>query len=286
MKQLNWSTLKYMAVSPALLRWRVDHPRPETDALRLGRAIHCAVLEPKEFPKRWIVPNKCGTPKKSGGKCENPGVLLHRGWWYCRVKGHAPIEAKSVDDVPEGIEVLTQEGFELAKLCGDNVLKHKLAAKTLAGGKYEESIEWEDPTTGIACRGRLDCLQPQEVVDLKSTRKETPREIEVEFARLLHHGQIAWYHDGAIAAGLIPKDAPNPLIVVVTNVEPYDVAVFCIPDVTLEAGRRLYRDLIRRYANCQAAELWPGIGPDLLGLELPPWAEGMTMAMREEMEEF
>lgn len=282
MKRLNWSTLKHIAVSPALLKWRVEHPRPDTPALRLGRAIHCAILEPDKFDGRWIVPNKCGVPKKAGGKCENPGVLLHRGWWYCRLKNHAPIEHKDVDELPEGTEILTQEDMELAKTCGRNVLEHKIAGPMLQGGKCEESIEWEDPLTGIACRGRLDCLKPEEVVDVKSSRKETPREFELDAARNLYHGQIAWYHDGAIAAGRLPKDAANPVIIMVSTVEPYDVAVLGITQPTLEAGRNLYKSLIRKYAECQDAEYWPGIGPDLMSLELPRWAEGMEVPELEE----
>ena len=279
MKRLNWSTLKHMAVSPALLKWRVEHPRPDTPALRLGRAIHCRILEPKKFVNRWITTEPCSAQKKNGERCGSGGSLYDKGKWYCKVKGHAP---KGSKEAPPDVEVLAPEELELAKICGQNVLNHKVAAEMLEGGKFEESVEWENPETGITCRGRLDCLKPSEVIDLKSSRKETPRQFELDAARNLYHGQIAWYHDGAMQAGRIPQDAANPAIIMVSTAEPYDVAVFAVTDPVLEAGRNLYRDLLRRYAECQTADYWPGIAPDLIGLDLPNWAEGMRVPETEE----
>src|SRR5262245_29847218 len=90
-KRLNWSTLKHMAVSAKLLKWRMEHPEPETPALVLGTAIHCAVLEPQEFQKRWIVAGSCAAiAKTSGQPCTSQGSLFLDGKWYCKVKGHAP----------------------------------------------------------------------------------------------------------------------------------------------------------------------------------------------------
>jgi len=91
----------------------------------------------------------------------------------------------------------------------------------------------------------------------------------------LYFGQLAFYHDGAVQSGRLPKDAKLPCIVAVSTVEPYDTMAFRVSAETLEAGRILCRDLIRRYEQCLAAKLWPGIAPDLQTLELPNWAPGM-----------
>ncbi len=44
---------------------------------------------------------------------------------------------------------------------------------------------------------------------------------------------------------------------------------------TLNSGRNLYRRLLRLYEQCMAADWWPGVAPELLSLELPPWAQEM-----------
>lgn len=271
MERLNWSTLKFLAVSPALLRWRIEHPQPDSPALRLGRAIHCFVLTP-ELAAGWVAASSCAATTKAGAPCSADGSLYLDGKWYCRVRGHAPATA---GPPPDGIEVLDGESLALARLCAQRVREHPVASRTLTGGAAEESLEWT--MDGVACRGRLDYLRDY-VVDLKSTRTETRREFAREVAQHLYHAQVAWYSDGAVAAGRLPSPAPTPRLISVSTAEPYDVAVYeCGPEV-IEAGRVVYRELLRRYAECLAAGWWPGHTPDLQWLDLPQWADGMRAA--------
>lgn len=281
--RLNWSTLKLIDVSPRLLRWRAEHPLPDSDALKLGRAIHCLILEPEQYAKRWATAGPCIAVKKSGEVCGSQGSLCARGIgadldvlaWYCRVKGHAPPDAGTL---PEGIESITAEQSETAKICAKMIAEHPVAAETLRSGHREEALEWTDPSSGVACRGRLDFLRADYVVDLKTTCKETPREFMADAYRKLYHGQLAWYHYGAIAAGRLPKDAPPPRIVTVETTEPYDVAVYEFTPVVLEAGRMKCRELLNRWIECRDAEWFPGHSPDLREFEIPRWADEMQAA--------
>lgn len=272
--RMNWSSLKHIAISPALFKWRVEQPQEDTAALKFGRALHCLILEPTQFDRRWVVAAPCTAIKKSGEICGSTGSLYMAGAWFCKVRGHAPDGA---GDPPEGIESITPDQREIARFCAARIAAHAVASETLSDGRTEEALEWTDQFTGIACKGRLDFLRHR-VVDLKTSCMETSREFLNDAASRLYHGQIAWYHDGAIAAGRLPDDAPRPRIVAVSNVEPYDVAVYEFDETSLEAGRIVYRDLLRRYIECDAADWWPGHSPDLLPFELPPWAEGMRAA--------
>lgn len=272
-RRLNWSTLKHIATSPRLMKWRVEHPMKDSEALIMGRSIHCAILEPEKFDGRWIQVSTCGATTGKGEPCKSEGSLYSDGKWFCKVKGHAPAGAMSSPG--EGIEVITAEGIELTRLCAESVAAHGPASKILKGGKAEQGMEWTDPETGIECRGRVDYLRPDDLVDLKTTRRETIREFTADAARMLYHGQLAWYMDGAIAAGRLPKDAGLPYVVAVSTAEPYDVAAFQLSEISLEAGRILVRDLVKKYQQCVAADLWPGVAPDLAVLDLPAWAPGM-----------
>ena len=253
------------------MKWRIDHPQEDTPALKLGRALHSALLEPETFEKVWVVSSACAATKKSGEPCSAAGSLYLDGAWYCKVKGHAPAGA---GDLPEGIESIDAKERELAKVCAQRIGEHRIASDTLRGGKAEEALEWTDEETGIACRGRLDWLRPDYVVDVKTTRTETPREFVQDAARMRYHGQLAWYHFGAIAAGRLAVDAPPPRIVAVSTSEPYDVAVYEFVPAALEAGRLCFRELLDRYIECQAADWWPGHSPDLQAFDLPNWADG------------
>ena len=63
---LNWSSLKHMAESPLAYRWHLAHPREDTPALRLGRAVHARILEPAEYERRWAVAPQCDRRTKAG----------------------------------------------------------------------------------------------------------------------------------------------------------------------------------------------------------------------------
>lgn len=261
-----------MAVSPRMLRWRLDHPEPESPAMRLGTSIHCAILEPKVFHSRWTVAGSCAATKKDGGACGSQGSLISAGQWYCKVKGHAPEGA----GLPEGFEILTADEFKQVETCAASVRDHKVAAQVLKKGLAEHEIQWTEPETGILCRGRIDFLRPKEVVDLKSTHEESVWGFTRHATTRLYHAQLAWYHDGAIAARKLQPDAQLPILVSVQTTEPYDVAVYRLTKVSLEAGRVLYRDLLLKYRDCLGAEHWPGIAPALLDFDVPNWAPGMN----------
>ena len=245
---LNWSTLSKLATSPALMRYRRDNPEPDSAAFRLGRAVHCAILEPEAWPARYAVAPDVDRRTKEG-KAAYADFLT----------------------TALSIEVLSSGEWDLAERCARAVRSHRVAADLLRGGRAEETVQWIDATTGVACKGRLDYLCPDCVVDLKTTRRATVREFVRDVATFRYHGQVAWYRDGAIAAGLLPPDA-EAYILAVQTVEPYDVIAARLSAETMMLGNALWRDLLRRYCECRAADIWPGVAPDLITLDLPPWA--------------
>lgn len=247
---VNWSSLKYMATSARLLQWRTTHPRPDSPALRLGRAIHCALLEPERWPSAYVVAPDVDRRTKIG-----------KADW-----------AAFQEALDPAAELLSADEHALAERCADAIREHPRAVELLTGVRTEETLTWTDDATGLPCKARLDTITPRYVLDLKSTRRESIAQIKRDFASFLYHGQLAWYHDGAIASRLIPPDARTPYVIVVQTVEPYDVVPGRIMAEDLERGRALYRSLLDRYAQCKAADWWPGLAPDLVDLDLPAWA--------------
>lgn len=274
--RINWSTLKHLAVSPLALRWAIEHPREDTDALRLGRAIHCLVLEgPEVFRARWVAATTCAATTTRGTPCRSQGSLYLDGAWFCRVRGHAPPEA--IDPlVEEGLEVLTEDALSVANACAESLHGHPVAAELLRGGAREQRLEWRDPLTGLACRGTVDLLHDRAyLLDLKTTRHATPDQFARDAERRRYYGQVAWYLDGAIAAGRLEAGAAVYIAAVQTR-GPYDCAVWHVGREALDVGREVYQDLLIRYADCQAADWWPGAAPDLLEFPVPWLADGLA----------
>lgn len=256
---VNWSSLKHLARSPLHYRHRLGAPEPDKAAYALGRAVHCAVLEPEQYGTRYAPPWETMDRRTTAGKASWAAYEAALG----------------------GREPLTAAIAATADGCAAAVYAHPVARELLRGGEAEVPLTWT--RDGLACKGRLDYLRPDLLVDLKTSdpRDLTPRRFRSAAAGYLYHGQLAWYHDGAIAAGRLPADAPPARIVVVETDPPHDVACYYLDPADLAIGRALVARLLRIYADCTAADWWPGCAPDLLPLQLPGWAPGGDAATEE-----
>lgn len=305
---LNWSTLKLIETSPALLKYRLTNPRPDTPSLRLGRAIHCAVLEPERWSSGAYVVEPDADKRTREGKAERAKWLVdlvggdaiaRPDFGDLRKKENKAARDAWEEDLPEGavvfdgtekvdpllpdhVEVISAEERALAERLAKAAREHPKAAEYLSLARTEETITWTDPETGVPCKARLDVGKPMFVLDLKSSRRTNLRTIGVDFARYLYHGQLAFYHDGAIASRLIPADAPTPRVLVLQTVEPFDVVPGWIGEWDLNQGRALYRSLLTRYLECQAADWWPGLAPEPVEIPIPEWAPGALSDVDEE----
>lgn len=248
-RAVNWSSLRHLHAgtggSPLLYRWRIDNPRPDTAAFQLGRAVHCAVLEPDEFASRYAV---------------YPGPVRRGKQWDAWLEDHA------------GVETLTAAEMDAVGHMSSAVHASEPARSALAGGAAEQVVRWTDADTGLECKGRLDLVRPDGLVDLKTARDVDPRRFATAVAQHLYHGQLAWYHAGAAAAKVIDDHALPPRWVVVQSQEPWDVAVYEPSEEMLGEGHALRRSLMRQLLACSTADYWPGVSPVPTTIELPRWA--------------
>lgn len=252
---INWSSLVHLATSAKLLRWRTEHPRQDTAALRRGRHVHCALFEPERWASSFVVQPDFGDGRTKVAK-------EARAAWTA--------------DLRPGTEVIESDERDQADRIVDAIRSHPAASELLRTGRHEEVVTWTDPETGLACKGRLDFISPSYVLDLKTTRGETVERIEREIAHYLYHGQLAFYRGGAVASRLISADADGPFIIAAQSVEPYDVVVGRLAHEDIERGGVLVRSLLERYAACRDANWWPGLAPEVITFRLPGWAAGTT----------
>lgn len=238
---INWSMLKLLAQSPLHYKWAMDHPEELVDkaAWVLGRAAHCRILEPHEYERRVAV----WTGGRRTGK-----------EWQAFVADHP------------GMDIVTAGEAEAIEYMAEAVAESEAGAM-LTGGDAEVTIQWGDAVTGLVCKGRPDYITPARLVDLKTTRDPAPWRFRTDAGRYLYHGQLAFYAMGA------PRPE-RPVIVSVQSVPPYDVVVYRMTEADLDAGLRLVRELLSKLVACQAADIWPGVAPGVVDLDLPTWAPG------------
>ena len=237
---VNWSTLSAMRTSPLHYRHRLEQPREDTPGMRFGRALHCAVLEPDDFPLEWTV-------------------------YDGRRAGTAWTEFATVN-AAKGI--LTVEDYERVLDARDAVLAHKAARRLLRHGRTEVTLRWVDQATKLRCKGRLDHLRGGSLTDLKSTQDIEARTFGRLGTKYGYIEQLAFYRRGLAANGITPGPTQ---IVAVEALPPHDVAVFEFDEETLWAGDENVGELLAKVKQYHRWRCPPGRYPEPLRFEVSPW---------------
>lgn len=260
-KAMNCSALKDFSRSP-LHFWEKNlnpnrEPEEPSPALRLGSAVHCYALEGLEqYEREFVVAPNVDRRFKVG-----------KAAWAEFLAGIADRECT----------VLEEDEDRLVRRIGEAVLSHEIGGNLIRGfeGAAEETIQWIDEETGVACKGRLDRIvtidgQPW-IVDLKTTEDARSDEFAKSLARFSYHWQAAFYLDGVRASGCW-GDPGGFLFVCVEKKPPHAVAIYSASEAAVHYGREGYRAALRRYLLCAETNEWPGYAPEVTEIDLPRWA--------------
>lgn len=223
--------------------------REPTPAMVIGTAIHTAVLEPGEFGNRYHVAPVVDRRTKDG-KAE---------WQLALDKAEAA-----------GADLISFDDAQTCMRIAEQVRSHPTAAKVFANGQAELSAYWTDAETGVLCKCRPDWLNLPLVVDVKST-EDASRDAFMRSAwNYRYWVQAAWYVDGIEqATGQRPEAF---IFAAFEKAAPYASAFYFADDAMIELGRAEYRKQLRIYADCLAADRWPGYPTDVTLLGIPAWA--------------
>ena len=242
---VNFSTLKHFARSPADYKSAMA-AHDDTPAMALGRLVHMRVFEPHTCADRLAL--------WSGGR--RAGAE-----WFEFQHDHVRKEIVRVQD------------FDAAEAIAAAVRAHPTASIYLsAPGECEVVRQWTDPGTGLACKGRVDKIVGDTLIELKTCRGCGPRQMSAAMHALSYHAQLAWYLDGfglddcrVIAVEKVPpKSCRSP-----------KVRVYRVRPAAIDSGRDLYRIWMDRLVQCRATNQWPAWLPADLEedwLDLPPYA--------------
>lgn len=245
---VNWSSLKHMGTSPRHYQHALNNPPAESDAMRLGTAMHIAVLEPAEWSKRIAV--------------WEGGTRRGKAW-------------EAFQEASSGKTVLRPQDVDKVLAMAESIRSNESIRPYLYGdGTNERTLIWDDPDTGLACKGRLDRVADdvrgmRVLADVKSARSLDERTFTRALVDLGYHGQAAFYADGLAARG---EPVDKVVILAVESAPPFDSGVFVLDEDALYAGQCLYRKHLDRLAECRASGKWPGRFQHEHILRLPEWA--------------
>lgn len=234
------SGLDYIDISPAHYRASFQYTRKQSPALLLGSAVHCAVLEPDLFGKRYALAD-----------------------YDRRTKEGKAAYAELLDKGQEGLsaEIYTQViGMQ------KSVMTHSIASSLLQNGDAEVSCFQN--IDGVHTKARADYLRKDGIiVDLKTTASATPTEFAKSIANFNYHRQAAWYLD------LFGRemDVETFMFICVEKEPPYAVAVYELDADSILQGKAECERLFTIYKHCIELDDWPSYPEEVRTLSLPAW---------------
>lgn len=193
---LSNSAMKDLAISP-LRYWYLhlspDRPeRKESPEMKVGSALHCAVLEPNLFNDRYacefIAPKDCLVTADnlrkfiidSGGKPKG----TTKSKLIDQVLGLNPnvpifdVLATYHDAKCQGRIVLSEDQWGRVKGMSEALLNEPEVCAILKEGEAERSVFATDKETGTALKARMDWVRPDLIMDLKTFSQKMGKSID------------------------------------------------------------------------------------------------------------
>lgn len=255
---VNKSSLDDLARSPAhfFARHLAENReiKTETPAMKLGTAIHAAILEPKKFFESYAVLPEGLDRRTKEGKI-----------------AYAELEA-------QGKILLNPVENETCLKIAERVNSSVSVKVVLEGGDSEQTFFWIDEQTDVRCKARADYVSKDLslVVDIKTTEDARMGAFSKACFDRAYHRQAAWYLSGIQAA---TGRRPDLFVFLVCEkIPPYAVSLFYASAEMIAHGEKENWKLLAQYAQCKRLNEWPAYEIKLKPIDLPKWArsnEGM-----------
>jgi len=237
---------------PALFKWWREHEEEHSDDFDFGHAAHEIVLG------------------------RGPGIVYvdAKDW-----RTNAAKEAKAKAHA-EGKAPLLEADRGVIEAMAAALRAHPIASKLLeeGSGVPEQTLVWRDALTGVMRRALIDNLPTtyrvrgrKVVPDYKTAKSAAPEAVRKAMADHGYHIQADTYLAGMRALGLDLD--PAFVLVVQEKTPPYLVTVAEPDPPAMRIAARQNREALELYAECTAADHWPGYTDEVELLALPAWYE-------------
>lgn len=230
--KLSYSALSAFQESPRSFVEYKMRQRVTTDAMIFGSMLHCLILEPESFDKRYFCFDDTDKVAEIGGG--NPRNTKAYKEWKVYV----------VADAGDRIVVEPSEYLHALKIAG-NVKNNRAASKILRlCPNHEIPVDWE--YKNFKFHGFVDGEGEDCRMDLKSCADASPKKFQKDLVSNGYHIQGAMYNMGG---GVKPH-----YIIAVDKVG--GVSVHKLHDKLIEKGMEEYDRLVGKFNECILSESW------------------------------
>jgi hypothetical protein len=226
-----------------------NNPTESSAAQDIGSLAHSVMLEGEVWRDRFEVLPEDFNGRKKGGKA---------------------LKA-SIEDA--GKTAIRHEDWQMVSAMVEALRAHELANAVFMNGKPEQAMCWKDPRFGIWRRSLLDWLPNpggRIFADYKTCVSAHPADLRKAMFNYGYHQQAAFYLEGIKALRLATR--PRFIFVFQEKKPPYPVTIVQPDDNALMWAQMLNDKAASVFAECLAADHWPGYSDDIEMLALPGFA--------------
>lgn len=272
---ISQSSLKYgLQTTMKHLRAKLNGMIPDADspARRLGRVIHCGILEPANFGSKFKIAKPCqaviATGARKGKACGTASRFLDdEGMWFCgtHAKGFRALEQENI---------CTDYDMQCINAIRSQLKQHEVVHLLRARGGSE--VSFTTSLLGVPVKGRCDRFAvgdeafPPTAIDLKKVGvgKGSDEDLQRTISQFGYDLQATLYTTAL--AELIGK----PVAWVWLFVEdgpPFDVIPKQASGLMLKLGQVKLRLALESYAWCVRTKTWPGYSSSLDTIDPAHW---------------
>jgi exodeoxyribonuclease VIII len=217
----------------------------ETDAMRLGSAVHMLALEPERFDAEYVVLDGPINPRT-----QEPFGRETKAFDTWRKEAEAN----------ETRKIIIRDDFANAIAIAQSFHSHEIIQGLMSvdGKEFEKSLlltyQFSDGTSEqVKCKP--DCIIPAEsiIVDLKTSSDPRPEEFQWSALRYGYYRQAAIYLD---ACEVFWGREFRFLFGVVNSKKPHECGVFELTPGDIQRGRDEYHELIEEYSRRKISNNW------------------------------
>lgn len=239
------------AKSPAHFRYEQEHPKEETDSLRIGSYVDAALFRAADLGTRFAI---------------WPGERKGKDWTAFKEAG-------------QGRMILNGTEQERAVSATKAIINHDDASKLLPVCSKQVAVIAEHPRLKLRMKGLIDMLPDSArcdpllldyAFDLKTASDASPEGFAKACWEFGYDIQAAFYTDLLNMNG---RDVKTFGFIVVENKPPHLVKIhyLTLDSQIIRRARRRYEDWMLAYSNCVKLNNWPGYTSGWSEIQYKPW---------------
>lgn len=217
----------------------------ETDAMRLGSAVHMLALEPEKFDSEYVVLDGPINPRTQAAYGRDTKAFSE---W---------LETAKADETRK---IIIRQDFDQSIAIAQAFHGHEIieGLMSVEGKEFEKTLlltyQYDDGSSEqVKCKP--DCIIPAEaiIIDLKTSSDPRPEEFQWSALRYGYYRQAAIYLDACEV--FYGKDF-RFLFGVVNSKAPHECGVFELTLADIQRGREEYHELIEEYSRRKLSNNW------------------------------